>query len=75
MGVRHLLVSLGLGHPPIPPQATSRFIRPGEPPEQISILHADGTISEVLVSSDEDELHIHVTPALTHSPHLSGGYV
>lgn len=54
---------------------TSRVMRAGEPAEQISVLHADGTISEVKVSADNDELNIQIAPALFHPPHLSGGFV
>lgn len=53
-------------HPP-------RVIRPGEPAEHISVLHNDGSVSEVKVSADNDELNIQVDPAVYHPPHLSGG--
>lgn len=74
MGVKHFLFGWGLGHRGIEP-TTSRVIRAGEPPEYISVIHADGAISEVRVSADNDELTVHLHPALQHPPHLSGGYI
>ena len=72
MGFRHFL-HRGPGNNDV--MHTSRVIRAGEPPEWISVLHGDGTISEVKVSADNDELNIQVDSSTTHSPHLSGGYM
>ena len=51
-----------------------RVIHPGEPPEQVSVVHNDGSISEVTVSADDDQLEVRIEPSLTHPPHLHGGY-
>jgi hypothetical protein len=50
----------------------SRLIEPGGPPEYISIRHRDGSISEVCVRADGDQLDIDLRPSLTHSPHIHG---
>lgn len=70
MGIRRLL-----GRTTVTPRPTSIVMHAGEPAECISICHQDGSISEVRVSADNDELNIQVNPAWHHAPHLSGGYV
>lgn len=54
---------------------TLRTIHPGEPPEQVKVLHNDGSVSEVTVSADNDELDVEIEPSITHPPHLHGHYV
>lgn len=52
--------------------AHSRVMRAGDPPEHISIAHADGSYSQVQISVDHDELDISLTSSTTHQPHLRG---
>jgi hypothetical protein len=56
------------------PQTTLRVIHPGEPPEQVNVVHNDGSVSEVTVSADNDEFDVEIEPSVTHSPHLHGHY-
>ena len=53
-------------------EAHSRVIRPGDAPEWISVLHTDGSISEVRISADDDELNIDMHAAYHKHPHLRG---
>jgi hypothetical protein len=51
-----------------------RVIHPGEPPEQVNVVHHDGSVSEVTVSADNDEFDVEIEPSFTHPPHLHGHY-
>jgi hypothetical protein len=42
---------------------TTVVISAGDAPEWISVLHADGSLSEVKVSVENDSMHIFVEPA------------
>lgn len=72
MGIRRLF---GLEGPKSIEVPTSIVMREGEPAEYISVCHRDGSISEVVVSANGDNLNIRVNPALDHPLHLSGGYL
>lgn len=47
-------------------------MRAGDPAEHISVMHADGSYSQVQISVDHDQLDINLTPSSTHDPHLRG---
>lgn len=72
MGIRHRLDKQGAKAIETP---TSIVLRAGAPAEFISVCHRDGSISEVRVSADNDDLNIQVSPAMHHPPHLTGGYL
>jgi hypothetical protein len=59
-------------HHPQDQEPHSRVIRPGGEPEWVSVVHSDGSISEVRISADHDELTIGMWPAVGKPPHLSG---
>jgi hypothetical protein len=41
----------------------SRVIHPGDAPEWVSVIHRNGSISEVKISADNDEVNIGVATA------------
>ena len=53
-------------------QEHSRVIRAGDAPEWISVLHTDGSISEVRISAENGELNIDMHTAYHKYPHLRG---
>lgn len=71
----HIRRLLGLAESKAQEVPASTVIREGEPAEYISVCHRDGSISEVEVSANNDNLNIRVNPALDHPPRLSGGYL
>lgn len=54
--------------------AHSRVIHDGDEPEWVSVVHHDGSISEVSISADDDQLMIAMWPSMSHPPHLNGGF-
>jgi len=61
----------GSRHPEV---QTSRVIKPGDPPEWVSVVHRDGSISEVKIDGDNGELGVRIHKAMSVDLHLSGGY-
>jgi glutathione synthase/RimK-type ligase-like ATP-grasp enzyme len=55
-----------------PEVQTSRVIRPGEPPEWVSVVHRNGAISEVKIDGDNGELGVRISKAVGIDLHLSG---
>ena len=53
---------------------TSRVIRPGDEPEWVSVVHKDGSISEVKIDGDNGELGVRICKAHGVELHLSGGW-
>lgn len=51
---------------------TSRVIRPGEPPEWVSVVHRNGAISEVKIDGDNGELGVRIYKADGVDLHVSG---
>lgn len=50
----------------------STVMRGGDPPEWITAAHSDGSMSEVRISMDHDQLKIDMRPALGKPPRLTG---
>jgi hypothetical protein len=55
-------------------QPSSRVIRPGEPPEWVTVVHRDGSMSEVKIDGDNGELGVRIIKPDSVPLHLSGGW-